>query len=162
MIELYKNIKNLRESKGLSQDKLAKMTGYTSRSSIAKIEKGEVDLTRSKIVAFAKALDTTPAYLMGWEQVDSRLSGKEASSEVYDKFKKSVLKFHGKQKELNSLYEELSPANQDRVLTYSKNLLTNQQMEEELEANAAHERTDIDVTEEMIRYDDDIMDDENF
>ena len=67
MIDLYRNIKQLREAKGLSQDELAKKTGYTSRSSIAKIEKGEVDLPRSKIIAFAEALDTTPAYLMGWE-----------------------------------------------------------------------------------------------
>ena len=66
MIELYKNIKELREQKGLSQEELARKTGYTNRSSIAKIEKGEVDLTRSKIVAFAKALDTTPGLLMGW------------------------------------------------------------------------------------------------
>lgn len=67
MIDLYRNIKQLREAKGLSQDELAKKTGYTSRSSIAKIEKGEVDLPRSKIIAFAEALDTTPAFLMGWE-----------------------------------------------------------------------------------------------
>ena len=68
MIELYKNIKELREQKGLSQEELAKMTGYTNRSSIAKIEKGEVDLTRSKIIAFAQALETTPGELMGWDK----------------------------------------------------------------------------------------------
>lgn len=68
MIDLYRNIKQLREAKGLSQDELAKKTGYTSRSSIAKIEKGEVDLPRSKIIAFAEALDTTPGFLMGWEK----------------------------------------------------------------------------------------------
>ena len=68
MIELYANIKKIREEKGLSQDELAKLTGYTSRSSIAKIEKGEVDLTRSKIIAFATALNTTPGNLMGWEE----------------------------------------------------------------------------------------------
>ena len=67
MIELYKNIRKLREEKGLSQDELAKLTGYTSRSSITKIEKGEVDLTRSKIIAFAQALGTTPGNLMGWD-----------------------------------------------------------------------------------------------
>ena len=65
MIELYKNIRSLREAKGMSQGDLAKLTGYTDRSSIAKIEKGEVDLTRSKIVAFAKALGTTPGNLLG-------------------------------------------------------------------------------------------------
>jgi len=57
MIDLYRNIKQLREDKGLSQDELAKKTGYTSRSSIAKIEKGEVDLPRSKIIAFAAEFD---------------------------------------------------------------------------------------------------------
>lgn len=66
MVDLYRNIKELREQKGLSQDEFAKLTGYTSRSSIAKIEKGEIDLTRSKIIAFAKALGTTPGNLIGW------------------------------------------------------------------------------------------------
>lgn len=68
MIDLYKNIKQLRELQGMSQDDLAKLTGYTNRSSIAKIEKGEVDLPRSKIIAFAKALKTSPMALMGWEK----------------------------------------------------------------------------------------------
>lgn len=39
MIQLYKNIKERRVQIGMSQDELAKKTGYTSRSSIAKIEK---------------------------------------------------------------------------------------------------------------------------
>ena len=73
MIDLYKNIKTLRERNGLSQDDLAKLTGYTSRSSIAKIEKGEVDLPRSKILAFAKALGTSPISLMGWDNESSNV-----------------------------------------------------------------------------------------
>lgn len=68
MLQLYKNIKAKREELGISQDELAKLTGYTSRSSIAKIEKGTVDLPQTKIMLFAKALNTTPAYLMGWEE----------------------------------------------------------------------------------------------
>lgn len=67
MQDIYKKIKQLREERGLSQEELAKLTGYTSRSSIAKIEKGEVDLTQSKILLFAKAFNTSPSYLMGWE-----------------------------------------------------------------------------------------------
>lgn len=67
MIELYKNIKRLREEKGLSQDALAKLTGYTDRSSITKIEKGQVDLQQSKIELFAKALDTSSRELVGWD-----------------------------------------------------------------------------------------------
>ena len=65
MTTLYKNIRELREQKNISQEELAKLIGYTNRSSIAKIEKGEVDLSQSKIIAFAKALGTTPGKLMG-------------------------------------------------------------------------------------------------
>ncbi len=65
MDTLYKNIKAARETLGLSQEQLAKKIGYTDRSSIAKIESGKVDLPQSKIVALAKALQTTTLALMG-------------------------------------------------------------------------------------------------
>ncbi|MBQ5675016.1 MAG: helix-turn-helix transcriptional regulator, partial [Lachnospiraceae bacterium] len=55
MLQLYKNIKNRRIALGLSQDELAQKTGYTSRSSIAKIESGKVDLPQTKIKLFAEA-----------------------------------------------------------------------------------------------------------
>lgn len=67
MIKLYSNIKRLREEQGLSQDALAKLTGYTDRSSITKIEKGLVDLQQSKIELFAEALGTTAKDLVGWD-----------------------------------------------------------------------------------------------
>ena len=65
MIDLYRNIRKFRIEHKMSQDTLAKLTGYTSRSSIAKIEKGEVDLPLSKIEAFADALNVEPSELMG-------------------------------------------------------------------------------------------------
>ena len=61
-------IKELRQNLKMTQEELALRSGYTSRSSINKIEKGLVDLPRSKIVEIAEALNTTPAYLMGWEK----------------------------------------------------------------------------------------------
>ena len=67
MIKLYSNIKRLREEQGLSQDALARLTGYTDRSSITKIEKGLVDLQQSKIELFAKALGTSVKDLIGWD-----------------------------------------------------------------------------------------------
>lgn len=66
-MEIYQRIKALRERRGLSQEDLANLLGYKDRSTIAKIEKGINDITQSKIIAFAQALNTTPAYLMGWE-----------------------------------------------------------------------------------------------
>lgn len=68
MLEIYKRIRARREELGISQEELARRMGYKSRSSINKIEKGENDIPQSKIVAFAKALRTTPEALMGWEQ----------------------------------------------------------------------------------------------
>lgn len=62
-------IKERRLSLGMSQEELATKTGYTSankKSTISKIENGKNDLTRTKITIFAKALNTTEAYLMEW------------------------------------------------------------------------------------------------
>lgn len=67
MKDIGERIKSLREKCGLSQSELAHMTGYRDRSSIAKVESGRVNLTRSKIAAFAKALRVSPAVIMGWE-----------------------------------------------------------------------------------------------
>lgn len=177
MIKLYKNIKHLRESKGLSQDELAKMTGYTSRSSIAKIEKGEVDLTRSKIILFAEALGTTPGKLMGWEEDYEFRDTPEKSRLSFDNvedFKKSYDKSKLRSDKLTTAIiknvEKLNNDGKKSLLDYSNFLLDNSDyiLDEttgdvsEFVVDAAHGRTDIEVTEEMIQHDDDIMDDENF
>jgi transcriptional regulator with XRE-family HTH domain len=62
-----KRIKARRTELGMTQEELAKKIGYTSRSSINKIELDGRGLPQTKIVAIAKALNTTPAYIMGWE-----------------------------------------------------------------------------------------------
>lgn len=49
----------------MSQEKLAMLAGYTDRSIIARIEKGEIDLSQSKIQAFADIFHITPSELMG-------------------------------------------------------------------------------------------------
>ena len=64
-MKLYENIKNRRLELKMTQTELAEKTGYTDKSSIAKIEKGSVDIPISKINEFAKALKTTPGDLMG-------------------------------------------------------------------------------------------------
>lgn len=64
-MDTHENIKHLRQLRGYSQEELARMVGYTDRSTIAKIEAGGVDLSQSKIAAFAVALGVTPAQLMG-------------------------------------------------------------------------------------------------
>jgi len=62
-----KRIKERRIKLGMTQEELAKRVGYKSKTSINKIELGINGVTQSKIASLAKALSTTPAYLMGWE-----------------------------------------------------------------------------------------------
>lgn len=71
ILNLYKNIRARRLELKMSQDSLAELTGYKDRSSIAKIEKGEVDLAESKIREFAKALNLSPQELMGWKEKEN-------------------------------------------------------------------------------------------
>lgn len=78
----------------------------------------------------AQALITKAA--SGWEKIDSYFYCKEASDEVYQKLAKNILRFQGKQKDLNEIYLQLSNDNQERVLTYSKSLLSTQQLDDEL------------------------------
>ncbi|MBQ2767706.1 MAG: helix-turn-helix domain-containing protein [Clostridia bacterium] len=59
-------IRACREAVGLTQQALADLLGYSSRSSIAKIESEVNDIPHNKIGAFADALHTTAAHLMGW------------------------------------------------------------------------------------------------
>ncbi len=61
-------IRDRRMELGFSQDELAKRLGYKSRSSINKIERDASGLPQTKIEAIANALDTTPGYIMGWEE----------------------------------------------------------------------------------------------
>lgn len=64
-LNIGQRIKQCREHLGLSQEELAQKLGYKSRSTINKIESGINDITQSKVVEFARVLQTTPAVLMG-------------------------------------------------------------------------------------------------
>lgn len=61
---LGENIKQARIMAKMSQEELAQKLGYKSRSTIAKIESGENDLTQKKVAAFAKALNVSIDFLM--------------------------------------------------------------------------------------------------
>ena len=64
-------IRNRRIELGLTQEELAERMGYTSKTSINKIELGINDIPLSKVCQFAKALSTTEAYLMEWDASSS-------------------------------------------------------------------------------------------
>ncbi|MEA4968004.1 MAG: helix-turn-helix transcriptional regulator [Bacteroidaceae bacterium] len=65
-MELGNRIKLRRKMLNMTQDELALKLGYKSGSSINKIELGLADIPQSKIKLFAKTLQTSPSYLINW------------------------------------------------------------------------------------------------
>ena len=164
--DIGKRIRERREQIGITQEELATKLGYKNKSTIAKIENGTNDIVQSKVTEFAKVLDTTPAYLMGWESEDELRMINDMLSDV----KERVFDFMGNafgDTEINHMrhFDALNRLNQQKVISYADNLLKVQQVEEEqsyLAPLAAHERTDIEITDEMRKHDDDIMNDDDF
>ena len=65
---LSNNLMELRKEKGLTLEDLAEAIG-TSRQTIHRYENGTItNIPPEKVVLLAKALDTSPARLMGWEE----------------------------------------------------------------------------------------------
>lgn len=74
-------IKKLRLDRGLTQDELAKLVGYKSRSSINKIELDKQELVQSSIVSFSKALNVSPLELLGIEDEIAEIGKNRPRSE---------------------------------------------------------------------------------
>ena len=139
-------IKILRKNLGMSQVSFADRINV-SKQTLYKYENNIItNIPSDKIEAAAQLGNVSPAYLMGWEQ----LSEGEAPTDT-------IKKLPSKQEELISVYDQLSSGNQDKVLTYSKSLLSTQQMEDEVyEVAAAH---DMNASPEQKKHADDIMKD---
>lgn len=63
---VYINIRKRRQELGVSQRELARRCGYKDNTTIAKMEKGLVDLPLGRLKQIAAALDTTVFDLMGF------------------------------------------------------------------------------------------------
>lgn len=70
-MDIGERIKRRRESLNMSQAELARQVGYSTRSTITRIERDGTGISQDKIAAIARALRTTPSYLMGWEDEES-------------------------------------------------------------------------------------------
>ena len=68
-MELNENIRARRIALKMTQQELAQIMGYKSTSTITKIESGENDIPQARLAAFAVALNTTPAELMGLKNI---------------------------------------------------------------------------------------------
>lgn len=77
------NIKKRRLTLGLTLEEIAKAVG-TTRQTIQKYESGIItNIPSDKIERLAKALNTTPAYLMGWDEKEST-NNSELDSQIED------------------------------------------------------------------------------
>ena len=61
-------IKARRQELKMTQRDLAARMGYTDHTTITRIESGKTDPPQSRVAQFAKVLDVTPGYLMGWDK----------------------------------------------------------------------------------------------
>lgn len=76
-------IKQKRLENGWTQPELAERMGY-NKSSMLRIERGEVDLPQSRIEQFARVLGTTPGHLMGWDDIEPENAGATAAKVLKD------------------------------------------------------------------------------
>lgn len=141
-----KRIQEGMELRGLKQADLAEKTGI-SKGALSSYISGRYVPKQNNTFLIAKALNVDEAWLMG----------ADVPMEKVTKISESQ---SNEQKELNKIYLQLSSNNQERVLTYSKRLLSTQQMEDEL--LAAHARTDITPTAEGQQHDLDLMNDNDW
>ena len=119
MLELYENIRARRIALNMTQQELAKKLGYKSTSTIAKIESGKNDIPQAKIAAFAAALDTTPAELMGLKIIT--LGPDDPDDTVTVKISKGKPQLEELIKKLDSLSEK----NLNRVISVVDPLIEN-------------------------------------
>ena len=134
--------------RGLKQVDLVERTGI-SKGALSSYISGRYIPKQNNTFLIAKALDVNEAWLMGADVPMERVSGKTES--------KQELSYSSQCKEIIEVCEQLSAHNQRKVLTYSKNLLSTQQMEDDLLPNAAHE---MNPTEEQKKHADDVMKDD--
>lgn len=127
LVEFGKRIRDRRTDLDMTQEELAKRAGYTSRSSINKIELGLVDLPQSKILAIANALGVTPAWLLGWDNsnsgVNNGIIGNQNSNNTIIVEGKELEANGEIEAELLALCKKMTVQQKAKLLTFATELL---------------------------------------
>lgn len=102
-MEMKDKIKRLREELGLTLEEVGNIVGV-GKSTVRKWETGDIaNMRRDKIAKLAVALHTTPAYLLGYEEVEKTAGPK-------------VDGLSPKENELLALYRGVNPDGQRYIL----------------------------------------------
>lgn len=153
-MEINKIIKRRRLELGLTLKDVAKSLGI-AESTVSRYESSDIqNMGIDKIEALSKVLKCSPAYLMGWEDLEEELKPTQAEIKM----------FHENSYE-NLIISEIKKMNQKgkvKLLDTARDMTCNPLYNEnyQLEVNAAHDRTDIEVTEEMKKNDDAFFDED--
>lgn len=119
MSNIGERIKKRRKELGMTQEDLSNKLGYRSKTTIAKIENGTNDIMQNRVMDFAKALQTTPAYLMGYAFSDVQNDISDKLQELIDQLQdEKDLQFN--QKPLDNKTRELLKLNLQNVLAAAR------------------------------------------
>ena len=116
---LGSSIKEVRKSKKLTQKKLAELTGF-KQNTISNHENGNRQLDEKDIRIYAQALEVSPQYL-------------------FDLAKPSSIETTPTTSPIQSIYDQLEPPRQGKILTYAERQLNEQKNEEETKINEVSE-----------------------
>ena len=153
-------MKEIRKRLGMSQVAFADKINV-SKQTLYKYENNIItNIPSDKIEAAAELGNVSPAFLMGWEMDDGDI-GNAFSYDSLEVEIDSMKSLSPNEKNHLKAYIQLWEVNRKKVDDYTKQLLSIQQMENDVALAAAHERTDIEVTEDMRKHDDDIMMDDS-
>lgn len=123
-MEFKDRIKSLRLSMNATMEDIANAVGV-SKSTVQRWESGDIkNLRRDKIAKLAKALHTSPAYLMGWaDSPTADGDGVEVSTDVMliSQGKKPTAKDDGLS-EVERLFLSLPPERREEVLRFMEYL----------------------------------------
>ena len=117
------------------------------RNDLSQYVNGKVEPGKDKLTVLGMALNVSEAWLMGYDvPMDRTASPKESFPKIMEFYER-----------LNDIGKHEATKRVEELTHFEKYTTP-----EHLLLNAAHERTDIEITEEMLQYDEDIMDDEIF
>ena len=154
-------IKKVRNKLGMSQVDFADKINV-SKQTLYKYENNIItNIPSDKIEAAARLGNVSPAYLMGWTISDEDIANLFVLHDLEDIID-NIREFSPPEKAHFKNYLRLHEISRRDVDKYTNQLLSLQQMETDVQLNAAQARTDIDVPEGTDTSDDDIMNDKDF
>lgn len=122
LLEIGNRIKQLRIERDMSQDELARKCGYTSRSTINKIELGINDVPQSKIKSIAEALNVSVGEILCWNEMDEKYDTKKIQKEV-ELIELMEKRCGASAMEVMSLYSQLDKDDQGEIRGEMKQML---------------------------------------